>query len=97
MKSIYTIKEKVWLYPGESASWHFVSLSKKDSKEIKKTHGKVHRGFGSIRVIVTVGKTTWKTSVFPSKEGMYVLPIKASVRQKEGILNRDTIALKMVF
>lgn len=97
MKSTYKIEEKVWLYPGGSGSWYFITLDKKVSKEIKETHGKVHRGFGSIRVTCTTGDTTWKTSVFPSKEGMYLLPIKAKVRQKEGILNGDMITLQLVF
>ncbi|WP_418277690.1 DUF1905 domain-containing protein [Isoptericola jiangsuensis] len=42
------------------------------------------RGFGSIRVEVTVGATTWRTSVFPSKES-YVLPMKKAVRRAEGL------------
>ena len=42
------------------------------------------RGFGSIRVNVRCGHTTWATSVFPLArlEG-YMLPIKALVRTKE--------------
>jgi hypothetical protein len=42
------------------------------------------RGFGSVRVSVTVGSTTWQTSVFPdSKTGTFVLPLKKSVRTAE--------------
>ena len=44
------------------------------------------RGFGSIRVRVTVGATTWSTSVFPSTEqNAYVLPMKKAVRRAEGL------------
>jgi len=44
------------------------------------------RGFGSVRVNVTIGGSTWKTSLFPSKElGHYVLPIKASIRKAEAL------------
>lgn len=97
-RSKYTIRAKVWLYPGETAAWHFVSLDKKTSKEIKETHGTVRRGFGSIRVTVTVGDTTWKTSIFPSKEQeVYILPLKASVRQAEDIEHGDTIAFTLAF
>jgi len=75
------------------------SLSRfsRSTSPIKETYGKVHRGFGSIRVTVTVGDTTWKTSVFPNKDGTYGLPIKASVRQKEGILRDDVIEVQLVF
>jgi len=79
------MREEVWLYPG-MAGWHFVSVSKKVSYEIREKYGKSKRGFGSIPVVVTVGKTSWKTSIFPDKKsGTYLMPIKAEVRKKEGI------------
>ena len=43
-------------------------------------------GFGSVKVTVTIGATTWSTSLFPSKElGSYVLPVKRSVRRSKGL------------
>jgi len=53
----YTIREKVWLYPGETP-WHFVNVSKKESQAIKERYGKYHRGFGSLPVMVTIGRTS---------------------------------------
>lgn len=45
-----------------------------------------HRGFGSRRVEVVVGDTCWRTSIFPDSEsGGFVLPLKKSVREAEGI------------
>ena len=42
------------------------------------------RGFGSSRVRVTVGASTWTTSIFPdSARGTYVLPIKRAIRNAE--------------
>jgi len=39
-----------------------------------------------VRVAVTVGATSWRTSIFPSREaGAYVLPVKRSVRVAEGL------------
>src|SRR3989344_9417444 len=82
----YRVRSEVWLYPGSKAPWHFVSLSKKQSETVKKTFGAHARGWGSLPVRVTVGKTSWKTSIFPDKkEGVYLLPLKAGVRVKEGI------------
>lgn len=75
------------------AGWHFISVPKKESEDIKKG-SKVKTGFGSVPVIVTIGKTNWKTSVFPDKRsGTYLLPLKAEVRKKESIFSEDTISL----
>ena len=90
-KPIYKIRTKVWLYAG-MAGWHFVNLPKNQSKEIKKLFGVMAAGWGSLPVIVTIGKTSWKTSIFPDKKsGTYLLPLKAEVRKKEKIVNGDTI------
>ena len=79
------MKEKVILYPGMTG-WHFVGVTKKYSREIKEKFGKNRRGFGSIPVIATVGKTSWRTSIFPDKKsGCYIMPLKAQVRKKEYI------------
>lgn len=78
--------EKVWVYPGDFANWHFVTLTKKVGQEIKETYGKSARGFGSLPVEVTIGTTVWKTSIFPDKRvGSYILPLKAKVRKQEDI------------
>ena len=90
-KKKYKIKESVWLYPGLSG-WHFIYVGQKESKEIKENFGKGSRGFGSIPVAVTIGKTKWDTSIFPSKaEEKYLLPLKALVRAREGIRDGDTV------
>jgi hypothetical protein len=48
------------------------------------------KGWGSLPVEVTIGKTTWKTSIFPdSKSGTFILPIKAVVRKKEEVYEGD--------
>ena len=95
-KRIYKIKSEVWIYPSQTTPWHFVSVPKKESAEITARFGKRARGFGSLRVMVTIGKTSWKTSIFPDKKmGEYLLPLKADVRKKEGILARDKITFSI--
>jgi hypothetical protein len=92
---VFKCQSKVLLYPG-MAGWHFVSVPKKQSEEIKKTFGTPKRGWGSIPVIVTIGKTTWKTSIFPDKQsGGYLLPLKADVRKKEQIFSEDSISFSL--
>lgn len=90
------LKSKVMLYPG-MAGWHFAFVDKKSSEKIKKSQkGKKRIGWGSVPVTITVGKTAWKTSVFPDKDGTYLLPLKAAVRKKEGIYAGDTIRFTCV-
>ena len=86
------MKSEVWLYPG-MAGWHFLSVPKKQSEKIKKVFGAMKRGWGSLPVDVTIGKTSWKTSIFPDKKsGAYLLPLKADVRKKEGISSGNKIS-----
>ena len=95
MRSTFNIKSKIFLYHG-MAGWHFISVPKKQSEEIKKKFGTPKRGWGSIPVIVTIGKTKWKTSVFPDKQsGGYLLPLKADVRKKEHIFSGDNISFSL--
>jgi hypothetical protein len=82
----YILKEKTWIYPGDFANWYFVTIPKLHSQEIKEKYGKNAKGFGSLPVTVTVGKTAWKTSIFPDRRsGTYLLPLKAKVRKAEEV------------
>jgi len=50
------------------------------------------RGFGSVAVVVTIGGSTWSTSIFPSSShDGFSLPVKAAVRRAEGIEPGDTV------
>lgn len=80
IKVRYTISEKLWRYPGEAA-WYFLRLSLATSQAIDRVARK--GGWGSVKVRVTVGVTSWETSLFPEKEGGYMLPVKAKVRKQE--------------
>ncbi len=102
----FTIRTKVWIYEGSSTpssnaaamkgAWHFVTLPKKRADAIKMLYRKQRRGWGSLPVSVTLGSSTWKTSIFPdSKAGSYLLPLKAGIRKKEKIESGDTVALKL--
>jgi hypothetical protein len=90
----HTFFAKVWLYPGK-AGWYFVTIKKEDAEEMKKDYMWPRRGFGAIPVNVMIGKTKWKTSIFPEKTGSYVLPLKKEVRLKENIGEGDTIKISV--
>jgi hypothetical protein len=88
----YTFDSAIWLHSG--GSWHFVTLPHDQSDEIDERTMDTTRGFGSVRVQVTIGSSTWATSLFPdSKEQAYVLPIKKPVRTKEGIAVGDIVTV----
>lgn len=94
---IIKARAKVWLYPGTTANWHFVSLTDETARKIANTQeGKKRIGWGSVKVRATIGKTTWETSVFPEKGSRsFVLPLKASVRKAEDISSGDTVAVTL--
>ncbi len=76
---------ELWIWDARRAdSWTFVSLPPEASEQIRDLTGGRYRGFGAVRVRVTVGGSTWTTSIFPdSARGCYVLPIKRAVRKAE--------------
>jgi hypothetical protein len=93
-----TLTVPLWLWSGESASWHFISVPEELAQEIR-AHSLLHRGgFGSVRVEATIGDITWRTSVFPQKTGGYILPVKAEVRRRANIAAGDdvTISLELI-
>lgn len=96
MKTSYkNLKSEVVLYPG-MVGWHFLFVPKKESAEIKKNFGARARGWRSLRVRVSLGKTTWDTSIFPdTRAGAYLLPLKAEVRKKEGVFARDKVSFSI--
>ena len=90
----YKLRSKIHVYPG-MAAWRFIGIPKKEGQEIKKKYGAHARGWGSLPVSVTIGNTSWQTSIFPDKKsGSYVLPLKAKIRKEEGI--RDDSLVEFV-
>lgn len=89
----FEFKSKIWLYDGPAA-WHFITIPKGLSKDIKAMAGS-HRGFGSVRVEITIGQTTWQSSIFPEKTGNYVLPVKAGVRKTENLRAGQSVQVKL--
>ena len=90
-----TVTAPLWLWNGEKGSWHFLTVPAEHAVEIRlKTLGP-RTGFGSVRVEATIGDVRWRTSIFPQKEGGYVLPVKAEVRRRAGIEAGDEITFEL--
>jgi hypothetical protein len=89
----YTIKAKVWLWSGKGA-WHFVTVPTDVSAQIEEMFGYLKASWGSLRAKLTIGKTTWETSLFPDgKRNAYLIPIKAEIRRKENIKVDDAVEI----
>jgi hypothetical protein len=88
---------ELWMWDARRTdSWMFVTVPADISDEIRDTDDRPRRGFGSLRVRVTVGGTTWTTSVFPDRtSGCYVLPIKRRVREAEALDVGDIAAVTL--
>lgn len=88
---------ELWEWDARRAdSWVFVSLPADASDEIRDRAGGPRRGFGAVKVRVTVGDSTWLTSIFPDKaSGCYVLPLKRAVRTAEALDTGDVATVRV--
>ena len=94
MNPIFTFDAEPWLF--HTGGWVFVSLPENISKEIRGMDRFPRKGFGSIRVEVTAGNSTWRTSLFPdSKLNQYVLPIKKEIRKQEQIAVGEIVTIQI--
>jgi hypothetical protein len=97
-RSEYRTRAKLWRWAGGKASWYFLTLPEKLSREIRLVDAGPRRtGFGSLRVTATIGESTWQTSIFPSaKLQSYLLPVKAGVRKAEKLVDGKMVGVRIV-
>lgn len=63
--------------------------------EISRIRKSVTYGWGVIPVEATINGVTFTTSLFP-KDGTYLLPLKAAVRQRIGVTADDEVEVEMI-
>lgn len=78
------------------APFHFVEVPEAQSKKIKEISRSLTYGWGVIPVTAKLGKTEWKTSLFP-KKGRYLIPLKDLVRKSESVELGDHITINLSF
>ena len=84
---------KIWYWKGP-APWYFVTVPEQQYHDLKAILTLVTYGWGMIPVTAQIGKTEWKTSLFP-KDDRYLVPIKASVRKAEKLEEGDDVTLQL--
>jgi len=84
---------EVWYWRGP-APWYFVTVPEEQCLDLQALSTSVSYGWGVIPVMARIGDTEWTTSLFP-KDGGYVVPVKADVRQAEGLEEGDTVAVRL--
>lgn len=88
----------LWRWTGSTGTgtWHFLTING-DAGEALSATALMRRleksigGFGSLKVTAMIGDSVFKTSLFPSKELGWMLPVKASVRKAEGVSEGDLV------
>ena len=90
---VVEFKGKIFQWRGP-APYLFVAVPEKESANIKLVSKLVTYGWGVIPVIVKVGETEWKTSLFP-KDGRYLVPIKMLAQRAEKLKEDDEIRIHL--
>ena len=91
---VFEFISELWLYQGKAA-WHFITLPPDVADEIDDVVGE-RGGFGSVPVEVTIGTSTWMTSLFPDKRAAsFVLPVKKAVRHAEGLEVDEPVSVRL--
>lgn len=86
-------KGKIWYWRGPSP-FHFVTVPPEQALELKAISSHVTYGWGMIPVKVRIGKTEFKTALWP-KDGSYIVPLKVVVRKAEKIGEGDEVKVRL--
>lgn len=96
----WSVRGLVWLWQGNDGaptkgSWYFLTIDGDVAAAIR-THATNAAAWGSVCVKATIGDTTWRTSLFPSKQaGGWLLPLKAAVRKAETIAEGSEVEVTL--
>lgn len=90
---IFEFNGKIFYWRGP-APFLFIAVPEEPSRHLKAISASVTYGWGVIPVHVEIGKTEWKTSLFP-KEGRYLVPVRMSVQKSENLTEGDEVAVRL--
>ena len=96
----WQVRGPVWLWQGSDGapakgSWYFLTVDGVTAGVIRAAATNA-AAWGSVYVEATIGGTTWRTSLFPSKQaGGWLLPLKAAVRKAEKIAEGSMVEVQL--
>jgi hypothetical protein len=79
MTKLYTFKAEVRLFP-QDGGWYYVSVPQEYTDELKDLADR-----GLVAINVTVGSSSWDSSLLPMGDGSQFIPLSAAIRRKEKI------------
>ncbi|MFZ1331242.1 MAG: DUF1905 domain-containing protein [Flavobacteriales bacterium] len=78
----YGFSAKMWRHDSPGG-WHFISLPKPISKEIRENLKWQEEGWGRMKAFAQIGELIWESAIwFDTKMDTYILPVKAEIRKK---------------
>lgn len=86
--------EGVIIYWRGPAPFLFITIPEAPSNALKTISSVVTYGWGVIPARAQIGKTEWKTSLFP-KDGRYLVPIRMNVQKSEHLEVGDQVAIRI--
>lgn len=87
-------------FSGEIIHWrgpspfHFVTVPDEQSAAIEAVSSMVTYGWGAIPVEARIGRTEFRTSLFPKGE-LYLVPVKQAVRRAEQLELGDLVTVRL--
>ncbi|CAM3561323.1 DUF1905 domain-containing protein [Smaragdicoccus niigatensis] len=92
----WTFESELFLWQGDASSWTFLRIPLDVADAIRDEQFGPRKGFGSVKVLATIGDSQWSTSVFPEKEsGSFLLPVKKQVRTAERVAGGDPVTVRL--
>jgi hypothetical protein len=84
---------EIWYWRGPSP-FHFVTVTEDESAIIAELAPRITYGWGMIPVTVRIGTSDTTTSLWP-KDGGYIVPLKKSLRESEGLELGDRVEIRL--
>jgi hypothetical protein len=90
----FEFRGELWFWRGP-APWHFVSAPADACDALSAVSPMVSYGWGMIPATVRIGASEWPTALWP-KDGGYIVPVKAWVREAERLEVGDDVHVRLV-